>query len=115
MARRKYQALFLTIPWLPCATSSSGRENSGRCATAANRWVVSQFSVSTTPYLQCVAVSQTSDATGAWNRYAFSYGNTAFPDYPKTGVWPDGYYTTFNIFNGNTFGGAKLCAYNRSA
>src|SRR4029453_7509675 len=31
---------------------------------AANRWVISQFSVSTTPYLQCVAVSQTSDATG---------------------------------------------------
>jgi len=83
---------------------------------AANRWVVSQFSVSTTPYLQCVAVSQTSDATGAWNRYAFSYGNTAFPDYPKTGVWPDGYYTTFNIFNnGSTFGGAKLCAYDRTA
>jgi len=82
---------------------------------AANRWVVSQFSVSTTPYLQCVAVSQTSDATGAWNRYAFSYGNTAFPDYPKTGVWPDGYYTTFNIFNnGSTFGGAKLCAYDRA-
>ena len=82
---------------------------------AAGRWVISQFSVSTTPYLQCVAVSQTSDATGAYNRYAFSYGNTAFPDYPKTGVWPDGYYTTFNIFNGNSFGGAKLCAYNRAA
>jgi hypothetical protein len=82
---------------------------------AANRWVISQFSVSTTPYLQCVAVSQTSDATGAYNRYAFSYGNTAFPDYPKTGVWPDGYYTTFNIFNGNSFGGAKLCAYDRAS
>ncbi len=82
---------------------------------AANRWVISQFSVSTTPYLQCVAVSQTSDATGAYNRYAFSYGNTAFPDYPKTGVWPDGYYTTFNIFNGNRFGGAKLCAFDRTS
>ena len=81
----------------------------------ANRWVISQFSVSTTPYLQCVAVSTSSDATGTYNRYAFSYGNTAFPDYPKTGVWPDGYYTTFNIFNGNSFGGAKLCAYDRTA
>jgi len=82
---------------------------------AAGRWVVSQFSVSTTPYLQCVAVSKTSDATGGWYRYAFSYGNTAFPDYPKTGVWPDGYYTTFNIFNGNSFGGAKLCAFDRAS
>ena len=32
---------------------------------AANRWIISQFAVGTTPYLQCVAVSQTSDATGA--------------------------------------------------
>jgi hypothetical protein len=81
---------------------------------AAGRWVFTQFSVSTTPYLQCVAVSTTSDATGTYNRYAFSYG-TQFPDYPKLGVWPDAYYITFNIFNGNVFGGSKLCAYDRSA
>src|SRR5438270_3873279 len=31
----------------------------------ANRWVISQFSVSSTPYLQCVAVSQTADPTGS--------------------------------------------------
>src|SRR5467141_1661758 len=80
----------------------------------ANRWVVSQFSVSTTPYLQCVAVSQTGDPTGAWYRYSFSY--TAFPDYPKMGVWPDAYYVTFNMFNsgGTTFLGGKACAYDRA-
>ncbi len=83
---------------------------------SANRWVFTQFSVSTTPYLQCVAVSTTSDAMGAYNRYAFDYGNTQFPDYPKLGVWPDAYYITFNIFNnGTTFAGAKLCAYDRTA
>jgi hypothetical protein len=81
---------------------------------AANRWIISQFAVGTTPYLQCVAVSQTSDATGGWYRYSFSYGSV-FPDYPKMGVWPDAYYETFNMFNGNTFTGSKLCAYNRSA
>jgi hypothetical protein len=83
---------------------------------AANRWVMTQFSVSTTPYLQCVAVSTTSDATGTWNRYAFSYGNTQFPDYPKLGVWPDAYYISYNIFNnGATFAGAKVCAFSRTA
>ncbi len=82
----------------------------------AQRWIFTQFSVSTTPYLQCVAVSQTSDATGAYNRYAFSYGNTQFPDYPKLGVWPDGYYISYNIFNnGTSFAGAKVCAFNRTA
>jgi hypothetical protein len=82
---------------------------------AANRWVLTQFSVSTRPYLQCVAVSTTSDATGSYNLYAFSYG-TDFPDYPKLGVWPDAYYITFNIFaNGQTFAGPKVCAYDRAA
>src|SRR5882757_56893 len=79
----------------------------------AQRWIFSQFSVTTTPYLQCVAVSTTSDATGSYNRYSFQYNN--FDDYPKMGVWPDGYYETFNMFNGNTFVGADACSYNRTA
>lgn len=78
----------------------------------ANRWIFSQFSVSTTPYLQCIAVSTTSDATGTYNRYSFQYNN--FDDYPKMGMWPDGYYETFNMFNGNTFVGADACAYDRT-
>jgi len=80
----------------------------------AHRWVMSQFSVSTTPYLQCIAVSTTSDATGTWNRYSFQY--TDFDDYPKMGVWPDAYYETFNMFaGGTTFAGADACAYDRTA
>ena len=81
----------------------------------ANRWILTQFSVSTTPFLQCVAVSTTSDATGSYNRYAFNYGNQ-LPDYPKLGVWPDAYYVTYNIFtNGQTFAGPKVCAWDRGA
>lgn len=81
---------------------------------AAQRWVFSQFSVSTTPYLQCIAVSTTSDATGSYYRYSFQYNN--FDDYPKMGVWSDAYYETFNMFkNGVTFVGADACAYNRAA
>jgi uncharacterized membrane protein len=80
----------------------------------ANRWIFSQFSVSTTPYLQCIAVSTTSDATGTYNRYSFQYSN--FDDYPKMAVWPDAYYETFNMFaGGTTFVGADACAYDRTA
>src|SRR5437870_7992363 len=79
----------------------------------ANRWVFSQFSVTTTPYRQCIAVSTSSDATGTYNRYSFQYNN--FDDYPKMGIWPDGYYETFNMFNGNTFVGSDACAYDRTA
>ena len=85
----------------------------------ANRWVLTQFSVTnpaTYGYLQCVAVSTTSDATGSYNRYAFSYGGSQFNDYPKLAVWPDAYYVTYNIFNnGSAFAGAKACAFNRAA
>src|SRR5437762_4334729 len=81
----------------------------------ADRWVISQFSVTTTPYLMCVAVSTTPDPTGTYNRYSLSYGNTNFPDYPELGVWPDGYYLTVNFFaNGATFVGAGVAALDRT-
>ena len=101
-----------------CQTNNDG-DPIAQYDKIAGRWVMTQFSVTnggTSGYWQCVAVSTTSDATGSYNRYAFSYGTTQFNDYPKLGVWPDGYYTTYNIFNnGNTFAGAKVCAFDRTS
>jgi hypothetical protein len=81
----------------------------------ADRWIISQFQVSQTPFQQCVAVSATADPTGSYFRYAFSYTD-GFPDYPKMGVWPDAYYETYNLFNtaGTAFLGSKVCAFDRS-
>ena len=83
----------------------------------ANRWVISQFAVTgaTSTWYECVAVSTTSDPTGTWYRYSFPY--SAFPDYPKMAVWPDGYYETYNLFNGSTnaFMGAEMCAFDRNS
>ncbi|HVS73983.1 MAG TPA: hypothetical protein VHE23_01060 [Candidatus Acidoferrales bacterium] len=79
---------------------------------AAGRWVLAQ-PVFASPFSYCIAVSTTSDATGSYNRYQFSMPN--FPDYPKLGVWSDGYYASFNMFSGNTFVGARACAFNRTA
>ena len=86
---------------------------------SAGRWVISQI-VSSSPNFnsndnECIAVSTTSDATGSWNRYAFSYGSNT-PDYDKIAVWPDAYYANHNIFNSvGIFIGAQACAYNRTA
>jgi hypothetical protein len=81
----------------------------------ADRWIVSQFSIATKPFLQCVAVSTSGDPTGSYNRYSFSFGDSDLNDYPKIGVWPDAYYFTFNIFtNATTFAGARVCAYDRA-
>jgi hypothetical protein len=79
----------------------------------ADRWVLTQFAVSGTPYTQCVAVSTSPDPTGTYFRYAFSY-NKDFNDYPKMGVWPDAYYITYNMFrNGRSFVGNRVCAFER--
>ena len=67
----------------------------------ADRWIISHFAhaLSVTGGVtgeqdECIAVSQTGDATGAWYRYDFRLTTITvrMQDYPKLGVWPDGYY-----------------------
>ncbi len=85
----------------------------------ADRWFVSQFAfpnIPGPPYIQCVAVSVTGDPTGAYHQYQFNLPDTYLNDYPKFGVWPDGYYMTFNgfdVFGGGFQGGA--IAFDRDA
>ena len=79
----------------------------------ADRWLMTQFAVGGSTYLECLAVSTTPDPTGSWYRYAFQY--TDFPDYPKFGVWPDGYYVSYNMFDNVGFAGTKICAMDRAA
>jgi hypothetical protein len=100
-----------------CANKNSG-DPIAIYDKAADRWVLTQFALhnfSTGPFFQCIAVSQTSDATGAYNLYAYSFGGL-LNDYPKVGVWSDAYYITYNMFQlPNTFKGGRACAYDRAA
>ena len=82
----------------------------------ANRWVLSQFaftSQTAAPWLQCIAVSTTDDPTGTYVRYTVDFGAIGFNDYGKLGVWPDGYYTSYNIFNSPSAFILALCASDR--
>ncbi len=100
----------------------------GQCATgnlsdpiatfdkAAGRWLITMiaFNNAFTINDACVAISTSSDATGTFHLYQFSYGMT-LPDYPKLGVWPDAYYLTTNSFPlGGAFTGAETCALDRT-
>ncbi|MEI6456037.1 MAG: hypothetical protein WCO93_07090, partial [bacterium] len=70
----------------------------------ADRWLVSQFSFPSfpeAPFYQMVAVSQTSDPTGSWYRWEFKFDE--IPDYPKFGVWRDGYYMSYTRIKSNSF------------
>jgi len=67
----------------------------------AKRWLLTQFIANPNAgeqYGECIAVSTTNDATGTYNLYTFLFGTDVFYDYPKIGVWPDGYYMTANEF-----------------
>jgi len=67
----------------------------------AKRWLLSEFVATPAAgedYGECVAVSQTSDATGAYNLYFFDWGPDTFLDYPHIAVWRDGYYLSANEF-----------------
>jgi hypothetical protein len=99
-----------------CETNNGG-DVIAQYDKAAGRWLMTQRAVQPAgPFYQCVAVSATSDATGAWHRYAFVLTSN-YPDYPKLGVWPDAYYITINRQNPTTFAriGGLVCALNRSA
>jgi hypothetical protein len=76
----------------------------------AQRWLVSQLEYNSTTWV-CIAVSTSADATGSYNRYAYTFGSV-LPDYPKYSVWPDAYYLSVNAF-GN--GSAEPCAFDRNA
>ena len=107
-----YQALGASHP---CAINNDG-DPIAQYDKANQRWILTQFSVTnggTEGYWQCIAVSQTSDATGAYNVYAFQQPN--FNDYPKIATWNGNYYATYNMFSGNSFVGARLCAYDGAA
>jgi hypothetical protein len=95
----------------PCASNNSG-DPIAQYDKQAGRWVMMQ-PVFSSPYYICAAVSATSDATGSWYLYSFAVPGNYFPDYPKLAVWPDGYYLSYNRFQGNFFYGATACALDR--
>jgi hypothetical protein len=76
-------------------------------------WVASQNVFN--PWLTCIAVSKTADATGAYNRYAFT--QPGLPDYPKWGLTSSIYYQTQNDFgpSGSGYMGVNVCAYDAAA
>jgi hypothetical protein len=88
----------------------------------ANRWLFSQIAIDSDPASpdvgghQCFAISTTSDPRGPYYRYDFILA-PGINDYPKLGVWPDGYYLTANEFNmqGTQFLGAMAVVLDRNA
>ncbi len=65
----------------------------------AGRWLVAEFSICGVNDFVLIAISTTSDPTGAWHKYSFDVDD--IPDYEKFGIWRDGYYMGINNAVGN--------------
>ena len=103
----------------PCETRNDG-DPIVRYDHLADRWMMSQLAVPNSffgllfgPFYQCIAVSATPDPLGAYYRYQFSFDK--LNDYPKMGVWSDGYYMTMNQFTSFSlqFAGQGVVAFDR--
>ncbi|MBK8985250.1 MAG: carboxypeptidase regulatory-like domain-containing protein [Chloroflexi bacterium] len=88
-----FNALFTGSGLTQCASQNDG-DPIVVWDSLADRWLLSQFAVSSTPEHMCIAISQTPDPTGAYYLYQFAMPD--FPDYFKFGVWPDAYYMGTN-------------------
>ena len=97
-----------------CATTTAG-DGIVNYDKMAQRWIITHHTGGGVPYLQCVAVSTTSDATGTYYLYAFSF-TEQYPDYPQLGVWSDAYYLTEDLLNpiGFTNVAGQVCALDRT-
>lgn len=98
-APKAINSLWASVPNTICFTHNNG-DPIVLYDQLADRWLVSQFTVQETTenYAECIAISQTPDPTGAYYLYQFDQGPDIFHDYPKIGLWPDGYYMSTNQF-----------------
>ena len=100
---------------LPNCGSRNDGDTVAQWDKIAHRWVMFE-PVMLNPGRDCIAISQTPDALGSWYVYEFPVpnGDTDISDYPKLGVWPDGYYVSHNDFGTSGYAGTTPCAYERA-
>ena len=80
----------------------------------ADRWMISQYCQAFSPFRQMIAVSKTGDPTGDYYTYEFAMPNVKINDFPKFGVWPDGYYMSTEEFLGSDSVGTGMFAFDRT-
>lgn len=101
----------------PCRNHGKG-DPVVRYDDMADRWVLMQLAFRLTrsevgPFYICVFVSGSSDPFAGGTAYTFLIDEKVIPDYPKLGVWPDGYYLSMHLFGPRGFEGQAVIALDR--
>jgi hypothetical protein len=95
----------------------------------AQRWVIGVRASSNRVAYYCIAISNTDDLASSglqWYTYQFylnpvvgtnAQGHPYFPDWPKLGTWPNGYYVSFDLLDTDNNWipiGILVCAFDRT-
>ena len=92
-----------------------------------DRWIITDFAFAdaySAPHYECVAMSMTNDpVNGGWYMWGIQIESNPstenlLNDYPKLGVWRDGYYMTFNMFDmssGGSYTGVRVYALDKNS
>ncbi|MFN7994171.1 MAG: hypothetical protein U0Q18_11240 [Bryobacteraceae bacterium] len=97
----------------PCASLSQTHDPKLLFDRQAGRWVV-QIVTLGNPYLTCMAVSTSSDATGTYNVYAFQTQAVGLYSGRFMSAWPDAYYlSALTYTDPATYIGPSACAVDR--
>lgn len=107
----------------PCGNNQNDGDGVVFYDHISDRWVVTDFAFGAFPgtsFYECIGVAKTSDpVAGGWWLYAVQTdpGHTNYlGDYPKFGMWRDGYYMAVNLFsNSTTFNGVRVYAFDRAS
>jgi hypothetical protein len=79
----------------------------------AARWAIKMGTLGT-PYYTCMAVSETSDATGAYYLYDYEFQAEGNLTGQKMATWLDGYYLSTYINVNSVYVGPSACVLDRS-
>ncbi len=104
-----YNTFFQGPAGTPCDTNNTG-DPVVIYDAQVDRWVITDFAwynQQTGPFYECLAVSKSNNpVSGGWYFYALRADVGDMPgalnDYPKLGVWSDGWYMSANMF-GDTY------------
>jgi len=111
----------------PCTTDPFG-DPIVQYDQTADRWILANLGFNevsgspVAPYMECIAVSQTSDpVAGGWYLYAIRIDQSPVPtntlnDYPKFGMWNDGclYMGADGFLNAASYNGQIFAGFNKS-
>ncbi|CAN5364169.1 hypothetical protein BH24PSE2_BH24PSE2_04080 [soil metagenome] len=87
-------ALLIAQPGTPCASPAGFSDPIVMYDEIADRWMMAEIGLLVNNVV-CMYVSMTSDpVAGGW--FGYTIETPVLPDYPKFGIWGDGYYMTTN-------------------